>query len=372
MNGPIVHLCYAGVSGATSVALDVAGGADDPTRHAFVLYGRCELHPSHAERLRQMDCRRRYVHKRGPLDLPGYWRTARAVRSLNPACVMLHGVRTLPAMAGVLWQTPDVPRVLVVHSAVELLDTFLWRQATRMAMGLCSAVIAVSEQQRDWLCRLAGRLVRPSAMTHIPNGLDVDFWSQTVFPPPEFAAPWNMAMVGSLVPDKQQMLLLEACHRLREQGIETRVTLAGDGPCRPALEERARRLGLGERLTITGNLSPEKVRNVLGDCDIYVHTSAVESFGLAIAEAMLAGRPVLAADGPAARELVTPETGWRFPPGDVNALADTLLALVADPEGAARRAANARQHVRTHHDRREMAAAYERVVDAVVQNRMPR
>ncbi|MFP4055064.1 MAG: glycosyltransferase family 4 protein [Phycisphaerae bacterium] len=372
MDGPIVHLCYAGISGATAVAMDIAAGSNSPTRHAFVLYGRCEPNPSHARRLRQMGCRWRYVRKRGPLDVPGCWRTARAIRSLNPTAVLFHGVRTFPVMPPTRWLTLGVPRILVAHSAVELLDTVFWRAVARMAMGMCSAVIAVSLRQREWLCGLTGRFRRPPSVTHIPNGLDAAFWTQAASAPSELSPPYRLAMVGALVPAKGQRTLLEACGVLQEKGMPTRVTLVGDGPARPMLEDCARKLGLAEAVTFTGGLPPEGVRDVLADCDVYVHTSAVESFGLAIAEAMLTGRPVVAADGPAARELVTPETGWLFPPKDADALAETLLCVKADPQEAARRAPNARDFVRTHHDRGEMAAAYERIVEAVVQNRMPR
>src|SRR6185436_4819320 len=68
--------------------------------------------------------------------------------------------------------------------------------------------------------------------------------------------------------------------------------------------------------------------------DIFVTpATSHESFGIVLAEAMAAGRAVVASDIPGYRTVVHPgENGVVFPPGDVPALAQTLAALVNDPD----------------------------------------
>lgn len=77
------------------------------------------------------------------------------------------------------------------------------------------------------------------------------------------------------------------------QGVETTLTLIGDGPARSVLEGRARELGLAGRCRFTGWLPPEQVRREIGAAHCFASASEYETFGLAFLEALACGRPVV-------------------------------------------------------------------------------
>ncbi|MFP4435300.1 MAG: glycosyltransferase [Planctomycetota bacterium] len=361
----IAHLCYAGPSGASAVALNIAGGSDQPMRHAFVLLGRCDVHPDHARTLDGLGCAWQAVGKRSRWDLACYTRAAKALVAMAPEVAVFHGLRTLPVMWALGRDRSAIRRIVMVHTAPELLNPWGWRQVAGRAMKSADAAVAVSEAQKHWLAstppmsRFAGKLC------HIPNGLDVDFWRGQVRPPTH--RPTRLAMVGSLVPAKDHGTLLEAVGKLTADGYDLRLTLVGDGPLRGELAAMADRVGLAGRVTFAGTMGPDGVRNVLRETDLYVHASRAESFGLAAAEAMLAGVGVVASRSAGMAELLEDGALGRLTaPGDPQALAAGIRDLIDNPVEAGRRATDAQIRAFRAFDRRRMSRDIEALADSLV------
>jgi glycosyltransferase involved in cell wall biosynthesis len=110
---------------------------------------------------------------------------------------------------------------------------------------------------------------------------------------------------------------------------EARLVVAGDGDDRPRLEAKAAALGMGDRVFFTGFLSEATLMELYRRCAAFVMPSQGEGFGLVYLEAMRAGKPVLAARGSAAREIVEDgETGLLVSPEDREELREALSRLL--------------------------------------------
>ena len=70
-----------------------------------------------------------------------------------------------------------------------------------------------------------------------------------------------------------------------------RLAVVGEGPHRPALEERARRLGVAGRVRFVGNLARERLPDVYASADAFSFPSTTDTQGLVLAEALAAGLP---------------------------------------------------------------------------------
>ncbi len=159
-------------------------------------------------------------------------------------------------------------------------------------------------------------------------------------------APDDVALVtvASLTPAKAQHVLLEAFARLAAAVPAARLFLAGDGPRRAALEDRARGLGVAERVRFLGVW--RDVPGLLAAADLFVLSSVREGLSLSLLEAMRAGRAVVTTDAGGSREAVADGvTGRVVPPGDAAALAAAIRRLRDDPALRARLGAQARQDV---------------------------
>lgn len=165
------------------------------------------------------------------------------------------------------------------------------------------------------------------------------------------AAP-RLVCVGRLCEQKGQLLLLEAAHRLADQGLDFELVLAGDGEMRAQIEALIARYGLQAQVRITGWISSAQVRDEILAARALVLPSFAEGLPVVIMEAMALRRPVLTTYVAGIPELVRPgENGWLFPAGAVDELAAAMADCLAQPvEVLQRMGEAARQRVLERHD----------------------
>lgn len=115
-----------------------------------------------------------------------------------------------------------------------------------------------------------------------------------------------------------------------------RLVIVGDGDDRARLERLAADSGVESRVSFLGPVDDQTLVELYGRCRLFALPSLREGFGLAMLEAMTAGKPVVAARAGAIPELVTHgETGLLVPYGDRGALAAAIESLIGDPAWAA-------------------------------------
>jgi glycosyltransferase involved in cell wall biosynthesis len=155
-----------------------------------------------------------------------------------------------------------------------------------------------------------------------------------------------------LAPWKGQHILLEALTRLPEDVVALFVgdALFGEDAYVAELHQQIADQGLGDRTHFLGFRSD--IPPLMAACDLVAHTStAPEPFGRVIVEAMLCGRPVIAAAAGGAVELVQPgQTGWLCPPGEGAKLAELISTCRDQPELAQGVAQQASQVARQRFD----------------------
>ncbi len=152
-----------------------------------------------------------------------------------------------------------------------------------------------------------------------------------------------LAFTGRLVPHKGVDAILRALPRLPP---DVALLVVGRGPTLPNLTSAARRLGVEDRVRFCPNVSDEDLPSYLRAADVFVFPSQnrLEGFGLAVAEAMAAGLPVVIADMPGVREVIEPgKEGLLVEPLLPEDLASTLRRLLDDPPLRASMGAAARR-----------------------------
>jgi glycosyltransferase involved in cell wall biosynthesis len=153
--------------------------------------------------------------------------------------------------------------------------------------------------------------------------------------------PLRIATLGRLHPVKGYDVLIAALARLQAFGHQVHVTIGGEGAEREALTAAAATAGVSN-VELAGYI--DEPRQWLAQQHLYVQPSRSEGFCVSAHEAMQAGLPVIgSAVGEMAHSIEDGITGWRLPPGDASALAETLQRAISAPErwagmGAAARA----------------------------------
>ena len=149
---------------------------------------------------------------------------------------------------------------------------------------------------------------------------------------------------GSVVPTKGYDLLIAAVATIAD--LPGQLTIAGD---RTRNLAAAARLdadisvhGLDDRVAVLGAVPPERIIELYLASDVFVLASRFEGYGMALAEAIAHGLPVVSTMAGAVPDTVPAGTGLLVPPDDVAALAQALRRLISDRAERQRLAMNAR------------------------------
>ena len=219
-------------------------------------------------------------------------------------------------------------------------EVFLRRLATeQMCMAAADMVLTLGTSMRD---ELIARGIPADKIRLVPNGVDVDSFSPRqrahalaeqlgIGDAPTFGYVSNMDHHR-----ESQDTLIHAVSSLRAAGSEARCVLVGGGPRLEELSALATSLGVSDRVVFTGPVDHTEITDYYSLIDIFVVPRIDERAARYVTplkpfEAMALGKPVVASDLPALREIVDPpHRGHVFPPGDHAALARTLLSLFDD------------------------------------------
>jgi glycosyltransferase involved in cell wall biosynthesis len=314
-----------------------------------------------------------------PLVAPqvaGYLRRLRRLAApWVPDVVHSHGTK-----AHVLAAWARLPGALVWHLHEYVAARPVSARLLRASAGRLTGAVAVSASvasdfatavpgRRAWIVRNAVDLARFQAAG---PALDLDRAGSL---PPAPAGTLRVGLVATYAWWKGHDVFLRALARIpRDIPVRGYViggplyrTRRGSQVQREALEAGIARLGLAERVGLTGFV--EDVPAALRSLDVVVHASTEpEPFGLVIAEGMATGRPVVVSAAGGAAEIVRHDVdALTFPPGDEAALAAALTRLAGDAGLRSRLGAAAAATARAQFDRRRAVTEIESIYESCVQ-----
>jgi glycosyltransferase involved in cell wall biosynthesis len=235
---------------------------------------------------------------------------------------------------------------------------FVAARRARLAYRLADRIVTVSNAARKHL--VAAWDLRPEKIEVLPNGVDADLFRpqaerQQLRRELGLTGAPIVAFVGGFQMWHGLDRLVESfCHVL-QAAPQARLLLVGDGPARPAVERQVAELGLDTAVTITGFVPQAQVPQWLAAADIavlpYPELPGELWFSpLKLYEYMAAGKAIVASRaGQIAEILEDGHSGILVTPGDVAALSQTLLRLIADPALQRRLGRNARQQAVANH-----------------------
>lgn len=191
----------------------------------------------------------------------------------------------------------------------------------------------------------------------VPNGVLVDALASV--PHDNRIQKWRNRIAES--PD--DVVIVSTSRLVEKNGVDTlidalqhlparvRVAVAGDGPLRERLEERARQLGVRDRCVLLGNIDQREVPYLLHAADIFARPSRSEGLGNSFLEAMAAGVPVVATTVGGIPDFITHrETGMLCEPEAPKELARTIIELMEAPDLRTALTTNAHRLVRRRYD----------------------
>ena len=236
---------------------------------------------------------------------------------------------------------------------------------------------ALMKSERDALALAHGVIVTsPSTATLLTEDYDVPLDLITVACPGTDRGPMargsadgtlRLISVGAVVPRKGFDVLIEALAPLAS--LPWRLTIAGDRARDPTmaaqLDTDIGRHGLAGRVEVLGAVERDRLDALYADADLFVLASRFEGYGMAYAEALARGLPIVGTTAGAIPDTVPPSAGILVEPNDVKALARTLRMLIENRKEREWLAAGARKAAETLPTWQDSAGLFAAAIEAV-------
>jgi glycosyltransferase involved in cell wall biosynthesis len=204
------------------------------------------------------------------------------------------------------------------------------------------ALVVLSQWLSDWAIGLG---VEPARINVIPDGVSEHLFAGAVSGESikrhyGLTDHRTIGFVGSFQPWHDMKGLVQAFAQLHQRDPELRLLLVGDGERRTSLQKTARNLNVADAVVFTGKVPHEEVPAHIAAMDVaVVPYPPLENFyfsPLKLFECMALGRPVVAAALGQITEVVKHgQTGWLYPAGDNQKLAEGIHTLLSQPQLAA-------------------------------------
>jgi glycosyltransferase involved in cell wall biosynthesis len=256
--------------------------------------------------------------------------TERLLRGVDPQAVLLidglaFGAFTLDLLRALPRRTIAlVHHPLALETGLSAQDAQRLAASERLALSHAAYVIVTS----------------PSTKQTLISDYGVDASQITVAIPGVARAPRargsqgapHLLAVGSVTPRKGHDVLVEALAGIVD--LEWRLTIAGSLAWAPdharALAAKVEATGLSDRINLAGEVDDAALQALYASADIFVMPSLYEGYGMALAEAMVRGLPIVATTGGAAAETLPAGAALKVAPGDAAALRGALSRLIGD------------------------------------------
>jgi glycosyltransferase involved in cell wall biosynthesis len=326
-----------GVGGTETHILELASKIDRSRYHVTV----CSLKSggSLADELRTRGVRVVSLNGAGKFDARVLFRLWKLLRKERPDVIQsfLFWANMAARLFGRVLK--GFPVISSYHDEV-VSEGWLTRTVDRLTLQWSHTIVCCSEAvRRSVFTRMGGKAAQ---FKIIPFGVDMQrFNTGDIASRRELGLNESHPVLGTVCrlvePKKGLSVLLRAMAEIqRREGTPLcQLLIVGDGPARGTLRVLSERLGVASQVVFVG--SRRDIPRVLPLLHAFVMPSLYEGFGIAILEAMGAGKPVIATSVGGIPEFVKHgETGLLVQPGDPLALADAMVKVLKEPDLARR------------------------------------
>lgn len=243
----------------------------------------------------------------------------------KPGFVEAHGALNGGVAAWAIGRRWGIPYMLTEHSTAFAQGRLRWweRDLVRRVIAGAQHCVAVSPQ----LAELLSQQYLGSRWQYLPNPLGAAFVEDADARQRDPAAPFVFVCVARLSPEKGHAQLIEAFAAAFAGEPTVRLRLIGDGPMRSELQRLCAAQGVAGQVEFAGVLASEQVRDELAAANAFVLASDVETFGVAVIEALACGCPVLVTASGGPEHLVDGGNGVVIPPRDPTMLRNALIRM---------------------------------------------
>jgi glycosyltransferase involved in cell wall biosynthesis len=252
-----------------------------------------------------------------------------------------------------------------------------WRNTVYIASERHAAkrshkIICVADAMRDQF--LAAKIGRPEQYVTVRSGMEIDSFVNPQWYRNDVrrelrigSGDFVAGTVARLAEHKGHDDLLDALGPVMQSNPHLKLLWVGDGWWRERLLDRAKQLGMSDRVITTGLVPPEQIPKYMQAMDVLIHPSYREGLPRTVTQALLSGIPAIAYDVDGTREVcIDGETGRLLKPGDRSGLREALQWMMEHPRERAEMGLRGRAMCRVQFAASTMVADLQRVYESVL------
>lgn len=301
----------------------------------------------------------------GELDLTFLFRLFLIMRSERPDIVHVHSRRGADIWGGLAARLAKIPAVITRR-----VDNPEPAWGVRFKYSLYKRVVTISEGIRKVLFAEG---LKPEKTTLIHSAVDLDRYKTSGdidWFHREFGLnPDNKAIgtVAQFIPRKGHRYIIEAAPNILERFPGARFLFFGQGPLKNEMQALCRKTGIENRVCFAGFRTD--LEKILPCLDILLHPAAMEGLGVSLLQAAASGVPIIGARAGGIPEAVDDGVnGYLIEPADIQAIVDSVLSLLHDPEKRRRFGRAGRAKVESSFSISTMVGAYMTLYNEIIMN----
>lgn len=244
---------------------------------------------------------------------------AAGARGICPLILTVHGLE---------WFSADMIKTSRYKGLLGLYRRLAEHYLIKKSISNADTIISIGG---SYVPTLMGSAIKGKEIRYIPNPIVIENWIEI---PPGHDNGVTILCVGTINTRKNQIALVRAFVRISSSYPESTLKLAGavgDSEYKNFLIREARALGIEERICFLGQLNQKQLFEAYSEAAIVVCPSLMETTPMAIAEAMLAGRPVVATTVGAIPMMIEDGvSGYLYAPNDIEVMSRYSCELLSD------------------------------------------
>ncbi len=289
--------------------------------------------------VKRLYCPIKFTYKKNHMALP--WRAKKQIKALmqelKPDVVHVHHPFLLGPIGAKVAQQMHIPVIFTYHTVYEayvhyvpLPESLLKPLVKKMVLAFCKQVDGIVTPSSYIQNYLIGEGVK-TPMAVIPSGLLPFFLLDNVKPRPIEQSDLHLLVVSRMVKEKNIEAVLRVAQRLAHKDIKFKFTLIGYGNDYETLQNYAYdQLKLSKDVVHFIHKPPKaEIAQAYQGADIFLFSSKTDTQGLVLAEAMAAGAPVVAFDGPGQQDIINEAQNGYIVPNEEK-MGDAIEALSKD------------------------------------------
>ncbi|NFE95390.1 glycosyltransferase family 4 protein [Clostridium botulinum] len=295
----------------------------------------------------------------------------KVIKKYDPDLIYVHSSKAgaLGRIANSIIKKPIIynPHGWAFNINVSNKKKFAYKFIEKILAKRCDKIIAISDQEKK--SAIENKICKENKIQVIFNGIDIQEYENSIIDKNQFKVANKIpndslviGMVGRISEQKAPDIFIKAAAKIKEKIPNTFFIIVGDGDERKEIEKLIEELGLKDSVLITGWV--KNTYKYIQAFDISMLLSRWEGFGLAIAEYMICGVPIIATNVDAIPNLVTNnETGLLVEKDNIEQVIKSTLKLLKDKTFQNKLIESSKIKVRKEFDVKRVSLEHQKIIN---------